>query len=151
MEEKNQKKKIPVSIIQKNGEIKNFPSVASAAKFCDVNTHTIFYAIKKGKKNKFKGRKDRTFFQVFKIQPTLKTDDDKETNSFLQNGVSFPDSWKKRDKIDYYDIKSTTDREMKLCKTLNFLDSRPESYFSQIRNMFDDNPFDCDPPRFSNS
>ena len=92
MEEKNQKKKIiPVSIIQKNGEIKNFPSVASASKFCDVNTHTIFYAINKGKKNKFTRRKDNTFFQVLKIQlPTPKTDDDcKEVSNSLPPKWSF--------------------------------------------------------------
>ena len=50
MEEKQKTKSKPVTIIQSNGEKKDFPSVSSAAKFCDVNTHTIFYAIKKGKK-----------------------------------------------------------------------------------------------------
>ena len=48
-------------------------------------------------------------------------------------------------------MKTTTDPEVKIQKALNFLNSRPESHFSQIRNIMDVNPFNCDPPGFSNS
>ena len=152
MEEKNQNRRtIPVTIT-KDDEEKNFPSVYSAAKFYDVNSATIFYAIKG--KNKFKRRSDKTSFQVFKTSSPTKTNDDckeraKSSWSFLK--IPFPNSWRKRDKIDYYDIKTTTDPRMKLQKSLDFLNSRPESYFSQIRNIMDDDPFDCDPPGFSNA
>ena len=65
MEEKQKTKPKPVTIVQSNGEKINFPSVSAASKFCDdVNTHTIFYALSKGK-NKFTRRKDKVSFEVY--------------------------------------------------------------------------------------
>ena len=64
MEEKQKTMSIPLTIIQSNGEKKDFSSVSAASKFCDVNTHTIFYAFKKGK-NRFTRRKDKVSFEVY--------------------------------------------------------------------------------------
>ena len=145
MEEKKNRKAIPETIIKDNGEKYFFQSVFAAAKFCNVSTATIFLTLKRGK-NKFTRRSDKTSFEVFKTP-------DEKPNSFLGfcQKISFPDSWEKNDKYDFYKIKITTDPQMKIKKSINFLNSKLESHFSQIRNIMDDEPLKCDPPGFSNA
>ena len=102
--------------------------------------------LKKGKKNKFTRRKDKVSFEVYETtKPSFS-----QIPWAIKKQYAFPDSWNDKDKDEYFEIKTTTNPEMKLLKTLNFLNNRPESYFEHTHSEFANDPFRTDPPGFSN-
>ena len=147
MGKKQRKPLRPVTIIQSNGEKKDFQSVSAAARFCYVNPPTIQYALSRGK-NKFTKREDKVSFQVFdKSNPKPKLS--KMPRGFKKQ-YAFPDSWSGKDKDEYFDMQNTEDDKIRLRKFVNFL-RKKENDFEDPFSSFSLDPFRTDPPGFSNS